>query len=413
MVPSDVLLARQPIFDEGDSVIAYELLARASSLVETFAALNSSASTAKVMSDAFLQMDVWSVTGGLPAYINFTRELLLDGIPSMLPPELTVIEVLEDVEPDADVIAACRDYRAAGYRIALDDVGSNDPRLPLLAVVDIAKIDFLATTPDQRRALAQRCRAAGVNVLAEKVETRAAYEEARALGCTSFQGYYFQKPALVRGRRMSGARVSYLRLLSAANANPMDYTDVEMIIKHDVSLAWKFLNYMNAAFFGWRRRIESIRQGLVLLGENGVRRWVSLMTISALGDDLPRELLFDAIVRAKLCEEIAGRCRPAAVELDAFLVGMFSLLDAMVNEPMADILAAVSVPEQVAAAILEFDGVLGKILELVVAYERGEWAQVDTRAAALGVGDLDLMQRYLGVLSWASDVMPSPVARSA
>lgn len=404
MAPGTVLVARQPIFNRTLEVAAYELRARATSLSDTFAELDDAAATTKVIADAFLQMQARAVTDGLPAHLAFTRELLLDGTPLLLPPAHTVV-VLQDVTADPQVAATCDVLRARGYRVALADLRPHDPRLDRLSL-DLVTVDFATTTPAERRVIAQQVAEAALPVLAQRVDTGSDFDEARRLDCDAFQGQFMRGPALVRGRRVSGERATYLQLLRAVHRPTLDFAEVESAIRRDVSLAWQFLNFINAAFFGWRQRVESIRQGLVLLGEQGVRRWVSLMAVGGIAAGLPSDLTLAAITRARFCELVAAAAQRDVPPLDAFLAGMFSLLDAMLDEPLADLLAQVSVPEPVSAAILEGEGDLGRVLALVTAYEVGAWNTAGSHAAALGVRTSELLDAYLDAIAWSKQRLP-------
>jgi EAL and modified HD-GYP domain-containing signal transduction protein len=403
-VVGEIQLVRQPVFDQDGRVEAYQLLARTETLLETFAALDEPSAAAKLLSDTFLQMDVRGLTGGLPAYLRVPAELLLRGVVGALPAELTVLELIGAAESTPELREACRSLRADGYRLALGGVGETEADaelIALMACVDVWKVDVGRVPASRQHQLVSEARRVGKRVVADNVDTRSQEAAARLLGFDAYQGRFFQQPVLVRGRRVAGSRAAHLQLLKAANAVEIDYADVAEVIKRDVALAWKFLNYINAALFGWRRRIESINQGLVLLGQSGVRRWVSLIVVTELTDNCPQALIVDAVCRARLCERIVERMPGGPSPLNGFLVGMFSLLDAMLDEPLADILSHVSLPDDVVEAILGAEGQLGMVLQLVVAYERGAWSAVEGRASALGLATAELTSIYLDALAWA------------
>lgn len=397
----EVELVRQPIFDDEGTVEAYELVARTETLLDAFAALDESFAAAKLLSDTFLEMDVWSLAGGLPVHLRVPGELLVCGVVGALPADITVLQLTGGTVSTPELLTACRALRADGYRLALGGDGEGAYDAELLSCIDILKVDVGRVHAGRQQQLLAEARRTGQRVIAENVDSRAQESAARLLGFDAYQGRFFQRPALIRGRRLAGSRAAYLDLLKAANAAEIEYEDVAEIIKGDVALAWKFLNYINAAFFGWRRRIESINQGLVLLGQNGVRRWVSLMVTTELADGCPQELTVDAICRARFCEHITERLADGPSPLSGFLVGMFSLLDAMINEPLDKILGHVSLPDDVVAAILAAEGQLGMVLQLVVAYERGAWNTVAGRASALGLATGELTPIYLDALAWA------------
>jgi c-di-GMP-related signal transduction protein len=407
----EIQLVRQPIFDDAGVVKAYQLLTRTDSLMDVFASLDESEAAKKLLSDVFLEMDVWSLTAGLPAYVRFPVELLVNQVPGALPVDLTVLQLTDDAEATPELIDALAELGSMGYRLAIGGLSDRNLRDELRDWADVLKVDVTRVSVPAQHRLIREAHKAGKTVIAENVDSRQQESSARLLGYDGYQGRFFQQPSLVTSRRLAGSRVAYLELLRVANARVIDYDEVAEVIKRDVALAWKFLNYINAAFFGWRQRVESINHGIVLLGERGVRRWVSLIVVSETGADLPRALVTDAICRARFCERLCERLSErtgwdrgdaaSPSPLGGFLTGMFSLLDAMMGEPLVDILDNVSLPQDVSGAILTGEGPLGEVLGLVVSYERGAWATVEGRADALGLSTAELTSLYLDALSWA------------
>ena len=399
---TSLLVARQPIFDRAARVVAYELLARRSLDDATWSGEDEdSRTTSRVIRQAFLEMDVWSLTEGLPAFINFTRELLLDGLAESLPSELAVVEILETIEPDPEVAAACDRLRAAGYRVALDDVVAEDPRLALLAHVDVVKIDFGDTNDAQRRALLSRCRDAGVQVLAEKVETPAQHAQARQLGCDLFQGYFFQKPAIVGARQLEGTRLAHLQLRRSATSRRIDRDAVGNVLARDRYAARRFRDVVEAEQ-GDVGRQPSARAVLDRLDDEQLMRVITLLVVLWLGESHPRPLRETALIRARFCEQLTALVEGNNEPVDAwdgYLTGCCSLLDALVDEPLADVLDRIQLPAHLVDACLHHAGTMGSMLALVRAYEHGHWTDVLQRATALGVGDGELGPLYLACLS--------------
>ena len=400
----DVLVARQPILNRDADVVAYELLARRGLDAASWDGLaDDSRTTARIIGQAFLDMDVWSITEGLPAFINFPRDLLLDGTAEALPSQLTVVEILETVVPDVAVREACERLRAAGYRLALDDVVASDPRLTLLDAVDVAKIDFATTTPEQRERLVARCHEAGVQVLAEKVERREQHDEALRLGCDLFQGYFFQKPAVVGGRRPAGARLLHLHLLRSVTGSGIDRDAIGNMLARNPGAADRFRRL-------WPTVVPSmpapatIRAALEQLDHAALVRLVTLLVVVWLGEQHPRPLLDTALIRARFCELLVQRGDDGAA-LDGYLVGLCSLLDALVDEPLDAVLARIRPSPVLAAACLRGEGPLGATLGLVRAYEHGEWSVVRESSAALGVGGATLGPLYLECLAWSRQLL--------
>jgi c-di-GMP-related signal transduction protein len=333
----------------------------------------------------------------------------LDGSVRALSPALTVV-VLEETAADPELTAACRGLREAGYRIAVPLEGWDDPRVGLVGPRDLVRVDLRSASPSTARTVAHVARAADARLLAVGLDTQDAVELAGRLHADAYQGRFFQQPSVVSGRRLSGSRLAHLLLLQAVSRSSIDYDEVEEIIKRDVSLAWKFLNHINSAFFGWEQRIESIRHGVVLLGERGVRRWVALVAVTGLREELPAELVTSAVIRGRFCERLAPLADEDASPLEAFLAGMFSLLDSLLGMPLEEALDHIALPEPVAAAILEGDGLLGTVLDLVRAYERGDWDRVDDLAVQTGVDPSHLLRLYLEAIHWARDARPGESA---
>jgi c-di-GMP-related signal transduction protein len=399
-----VLVARQPILDGQLDVSAYRLFAHASGVQDAFADLHAERSDARVLNDAFLEMDIHAVTGGKPAHLPVTRELLVDGVVTLLPPAGLVPELPADVGADDRVLGALTDLRARGYRIALGGYVAGDERSSLPA--DIAKVPA-----DAGAAAAVRdARAHGLHVVVCDVGDAATYLTARNLAPDGYQGSFLHGPALVKGRRFETSSTDYLALLRAVQQADLDFNDIEERIKRDVTLSWKFLNYANAAFFGWRARMTTIRQVLVLLGEAGVRRWVTVATTSALAEGLPAEMVTVTLTRARFAENLAEAVPQEVSALHAFVAGMFSMLDAFVDEPLDRLLAQVALPDDVSVAILSGDGVVGTILQVVKAYEQGRWDVVERSCERLRLDPRRLVDCYVGALEWASRDVPSSAA---
>ncbi|MBW3603410.1 MAG: EAL domain-containing protein [Actinobacteria bacterium] len=405
--PSSLLVARQPILDRATRVVAYELLARRTLTDTTWSPrAGDSRTTTRVIGQAFLEMDIWSLTEGLPAFINFTRQLLLDGGAETLPADLTVVEILETITPDAAVEAACRRLRAAGYRIALDDVTAADARLALLGVVDIVKVDIATTTVAERRALVAQCRAAGVQTLAEKVETPTQRDEVASMGFDLFQGYFFQKPSIVGARQRHGSRLGHLQLLGSVMADPIDRDAIGNLLARDRYAARRF-QAVAAATTGGAGRSETVRQTLDRTDDARLVTAITVLVVLWLADHHPSALRDTALLRARFCEQLVTDLvdGDGARADDGYLVGLCSLLDALLGEPLGDILARIQLRRPLLAACVDEDGTLGAVLALVRAYEHGQWADVQRHATRLGVAPERLTPRYLECVRWVRGLL--------
>ncbi|TAK02843.1 MAG: HDOD domain-containing protein [Candidatus Manganitrophaceae bacterium] len=397
----EIFIARQPIFDRQQQVYAYELLFR-SSLENFFNHSDLNHASSKVALDSFFILGIDTITGGRKAFINVTREMLVNGYVALLPREMAVVEILEVVEPDAEVLAACRKLKQAGYLIALDDFVDQERYRPLVELADIIKVDFLTTDKKEQKALVERFAPRGIQLAAEKVETREVLQEAMQMGYTYFQGYFFSKPVIISGKEIPGFKLNYLRILQEINRPRLDYQKVEEIMKTEMSLSYKLLRYINSAFFGWRVEIRSIQHALVMLGEDDFKRWASFISLSNMAKDKPSELVFQAIMRGRCLELLAPAVRLPERAQDLFLMGIFSLIDAIVDRPLLDILSDMPIAGDVKSALMGEKGPLRDIYELMLSYERGNWNQFSDLAAEKRIDENTIPPLYRKALEWAS-----------
>lgn len=383
---ADLFVARQPIFDRAGQVYGYELLFR-SSLENVCRFSDPDAAATDTIGTGLLGFGLDLLVGGALAFVNVTREVLLGDVVTLLPPERTVLELLEHIEPDDEVLAACQRLRAAGYRLALDDFSGEANVARFAPYVDLVKIDCLDATPDGMAALAARGRATGKPYLAERVETRELWRAGMDHGFSWFQGYFFCRPEVVAGRRVPANQFAQLELLQAIAAPDLDFERLEGIIRRDVGLSVTLLRYLNSAAFGWRERVDSIHHALRLLGETSIKRWALLATMMHLGREQPVELVTIALVRAHFAEALAAGAKLDVRRLDAFLTGLLVGLDAVLGRPLPEILAGMSLPDPVRDALIDRQGVLGELLRYVLAYERAEWEEAQCTATALGLDE--------------------------
>ena len=304
-----------------------------------------------------------------------------------------VVEILEDIPADREVIAACQRLKDAGYTLALDDVVSLEPYGELLGMADVLKVDFRAMSPDARRVMAKKVMGTSVRLLAEKVETYDEFRQAVDEGFALFQGYFFAKPEVIQKRDVPGNKAQYLRLLHEIRKPHVTMDGLERIIKQDMSLSYRLLKYINSPLFGLRSEIRSVRHALTLLGERDVRRWAMLAAMTGMAPEKPSELLETGLLRARFCETLSAVLGPAARDAaeEMFLVGLFSVLDALLDVPLEEAARDAGFPPRVKAALLGVPSPLRNVLELVFAYERGDWdivgvlldeLKVDQRAVA-------------------------------
>lgn len=318
-------VGRQPIFDRKQAVYGYELLFRMDPAAQA-QIVDGTASTAQVVLNTFLELGLDTVVGPHRAFVNATRDFLVGGFATHLPPERIVIEVLEDIPPDADVQFALRELRHAGYMIALDDFVFREELRPLLPLADIVKIDISILTDAQLVEHVRLLEPYKLTLLAERVETREEFDRCVSLGFQYFQGFFLARPTVVKGQRRAGNQFSLLRLVALLEDPHVAIDQVEEAISLDPTLSYRLLKVINSAAFGLSREIESLRQALVLLGLKRIHNWVTLLVLAGLSKK-PPELLATALTRAKMCELLASYLMPERAP-SSFTVGLFSTLDA-------------------------------------------------------------------------------------
>ena len=393
-------MARQPILDADQKVFGYELLFRDG--VENIFQCSDLEMAARSTLDSTLLMGLEVLCDGQRAFINCTRELLLKEGITLLPTGQTVVEILESVPVDDLVIDACQRLKSAGYLLALDDYVANDPREGLVEHVDLLKVDFEMTTREEQTQLAKRFGANGKQMLAEKVETQDQFASALKMGYVYFQGYFFRRPEVVRTREIPSNHANYLRLLAAVSREELDLRELEQMIKTEASVLYRLLRYLNSPVFGMRNEVHSIRHALAILGEREIRRWIRLVALVSAGLLKSSDLLLSALVRARFCELVSMKIpRPQS---DLFLVGMFSMMDAILEIPISEILAKVALDKDTKNVLSGGGGRLQPVYDLMVAQEAGDWERARESACSLRISESEAGEMWWQAMQWARQV---------
>jgi c-di-GMP phosphodiesterase len=392
----EVFVGRQPIYTQQLDVFAYELLFRRGEMPHA-GVTDGNQATAQVLVNTFLELGLDTLVGAKRAFVNLTRDFLLQDYSLVFPPDRVVLEVLEDIAVD-DVLAALRNLSVQGYTIALDDFFYQEHLRPLVELADIIKIDVLASGRTTVAEQVELLRQYDVPLLAEKVETQEDFTYYKTLGFEYFQGYFFCRPDVVKGQRSPTNRLVILELLAKLQRPGTTFRELEALISRDVSLSYKVLRAANAAIYTQARKVESIHQALRLVGLTAMTNIVSLFLLANI-DDKPHELLVTAMVRAKMCEQLA-RLMQQGNSATFFIVGLLSVLDAFMDRPMPDILPALPLADEIVAALLAHEGMLGATLHCVLAYEQGDWEAVHN----LGCPRDLLVKTYLEALMWATEM---------
>ncbi|MBM9514369.1 EAL and HDOD domain-containing protein [Desulfogranum marinum] len=366
-------IARQPIFNLHKKVYAYELLYRGAKHY-SLDKVSGNRATTSLLSSAFLTRDIQDISSFKPCFINFTQDLLEKKLPESFSKESVVVEILEDVEPTPQVVQACQQLHNKGYTLALDDFVYDRKFIPLLQLADIVKIDF-RLTPHQTilRTLNILARYK-VKLLAEKVETLEEFEAAAKLGFVYFQGYFFSKPEQIKIEELSTTQITHLRLLAEVTKKSTTIDKLHNIIANDISVSYKLLRFLNSSYFYRLQEIKSVKQAIAYLGIKELRHFVMLVIISEMTTSKPGELVRLGLVRAKFCELLGENSDRSIESSELFVVGLFSLLDAMLNAPMIEIMDRLPVSNGIKEALLTDTGPYCIYLELVKNYERNNEA---------------------------------------
>jgi EAL and modified HD-GYP domain-containing signal transduction protein len=393
-------VARQPILDLRGRVHGYELLFRAGPEA-VFRGDGDFATRTMLDNSVLFGMD--KMTGGLPAFVNCTAQALTERLVDVLPPSMTVLEILETIDPTPEVIGACRKLKETGFRLALDDFTWSPKWEPLVALADYIKVDFMLLDASAREQLRRKLKNAAVALIAEKIETQEDYKQACKEGFTYFQGYYFCRPVLMKGRRIPANRLFHIRLLELLRHDPMDLREVGKLVKLDASLAYRLLRLVNSPMCAVRQEVRSIEAALVAVGEDAFRRIATVAIGSELNANRPPEILRMAFVRGRFCEVAATLC--ALDPTEQYLLGVFSLLPAMLEVSMAELAPALPLREKIREALT---GVLsrdGSLLMWAERYEHGDWVRCDAIAQSYGLNQEELVRCFQEAVVWAESTL--------
>jgi EAL and modified HD-GYP domain-containing signal transduction protein len=393
-------LARQPILNRARELFAYELLFR-NGLQNSCDGLDLELASTSVLDTSFL-IGFDKITAGHLMFINCPRDFLLRDYIALFPPSSVVVEILENTKPDQEVIEACQRLKQKGYTIALDDFVDSPDWAPLVALADILKVDFRLTDPSEQRAIVSRYAGKKIRMLAEKVETQEEYAAAMQMGYSLFQGYFFCRPEMMQHRALPSFKLAYLELLQAATAPEFNIQELALKIKHEASLTFRLLRYLNSAAFGLRSEIRSVAHALSLLGERELRKWIAVVSVGVLADGKPDELMTVPLVRGRFCELLAPLAGMAGHANDLFLMGLLSVMDAILDQPLDSILAELPVRAEIKGALQARTGLYWQLLELATAHERADWEKVSALVSETGMKEDQVSALYVAAVDWST-----------
>lgn len=393
----EIFVARQPILNEHKRLFAYELLYRGT---DDGRLASGEKMTASLLSATFLTEGLDVISGSRPCFVNFTKDLLLRGIPSSFPSRKVVVEILEDIPPTAEIQKVCHALRAEGYTIALDDFVYDKSLESLVALADIIKIDFRISSEDEIRRTLRRLAHYPVKFLAEKVESYEEFEFATKLGFKYFQGYFFARPEVFRVHELESFKASLIALLAEVTKKSTTAERLEQIISKDAALSYKLLKYINSSYFYRISAIESVRHAIVFLGEKEIKRFILLVIISEIATDKPSELIKLAIVRARFCELLAESCDYRKMSAEIFLLGLLSLLDAMLDVEMGKVIDQLPLGNVLKNALSSRTGPMAPFLDAAIAFEQHDREACVAALDELGVDKSLVQKMYFDALAF-------------
>lgn len=406
----EVFVAKQPILLQNEDIYGYELLYR-NNFVNKFPNMNGDKATADVIINGFLNIGIEELAKGKPCFINFTENLLKLRLPTYFRSDEIVVEILETVEPSLEILTIVKELKKIGYSIALDDFIYNDRNpflFALLRYVDIIKVDFQNTSSIERRKIEELAKSANVELLAEKIETKEEFNQACSRNYKYFQGYFFSEPAIISSKDVPAYFYSYYEIIRNLSEAEPNMEGISKLIEQDLSLSYKLLKLINSASFRPTQKINSIHQAVVLLGLVEIRKWISIMAVrgtTVTAKESAKEIISMSLTRAKICELIGKHVKSPIPTSSYFLTGLYSMLDALLNMQMKNILTALPLHEDICDALLGKKNILKMVLNLCIQVERGKWQNIKENCGELGIGEELVYSAYLDAYRWSNEIM--------
>lgn len=397
--------ARQPILDKEKKLIGYELLFR-DGVDNVFPDIDGDEATSRLIEGSQFNFGLEDLTDNKPAFINFTLDTLQKGYPLLLGKDHVVVEILETIQPGKRLLALVKDLKEKGYTLALDDYIHRPVWRHFYPFIDIIKIDFLSSEAESIKEVIEAIKPfPHIKLLAEKVETHEKYQLALDLGFSYFQGFFFSKPEMVQSKTLPPSEMALAELLYETSSVDLNLKKITEVFERDVNLSYKLLRYSNSAAFKRRAEISTIKQALIVLGSEEIKRFLSLLFAAQVAADKPAELIRLSLTRARFAELLAishGKFRDTGM---AFLTGMMSLMDAILDEEMSSVMNKLPLANDIKVALLKDEGLLASYLRLVKQYEQANWQNANEIQQALGLKPEEVPDAYHDAVNWANEQM--------
>lgn len=396
----DIYVARQPIFDVDYNVVAYELLYR-DGLENSFdKSVAGNVATSILLINTYLTFGMEKLVEGKKAFVNFDKHLILSGVAELLDKEKVVIELLEDIVPNDQFIQKIADLKEKGYTCAIDDYVDGYKYPKLIECCDLIKVDFLSNTREGLIRLTKEMRKQKKFLLAEKIETKEEFEWAKSIGYEYFQGYYFSKPLMETRKTFSDSAMQYIKLMNELVEDEPDIAKIARIIEIDVSLTYKLLKLVNSSL-GLIHEIVSVQHAVALLGLRSFRRWLSLAMVQNIGETKVNELAKYALIRSYLMDKISGLTNFDMFRDEMVLIGTLSVVDAMLEMKMADVLEPLPLSDGVCETLLGKETMFSDCFNMILAYEKGNFDDAEARAKRIGYPSRLLAEHYVEAVKYA------------
>jgi c-di-GMP phosphodiesterase len=396
-----LFIARQPIYNRDKGVMGYELLYRNNAINHANINDGDQASCETIL-NTFMHIGIDNIVGSALAFINLPREFIVNESLTPMFNEQAVLEILEDIKPDKDVIEGIKRLKNEGYLIALDDFVFDDSLIPFIELADFIKIDIHALTKDEIKQQLSILNQYDVRFIAEKIENHELHQFCYDLNFDFFQGFYYCYPEILKQKSLPSNKLVILNLIQKLQNPEIESEELEQILVQDITLSYKLLRYINSAAFGLRREIDSIKDAIILLGLDNLKNWISLIMMSKIIESKPTEIIVTGMIRGKMCELIAEKHHPE-VKHQMFIIGLFSVLDAIMDQTLVNLLDTVILSTEIKLALLDHVGIQGEIYHSVLQYEKSNWDELINSSIDAG----EFIQSYLTAVNWADKSLKS------
>jgi len=394
-----LFIARQPIYNRDKGVMGYELLYR-NDAVNKASFTDGDLASCETILNSFMHVGIDNIVGSSLAFINLPRAFIVNETLTPMFKEQAVLEILEDIEPDREVIEGLKRLKSEGYLIALDDFIYRDELIPFIELADYIKIDVNDLDQSEIKHQYSLLEKYSTKLIAEKVETHDLFQLCYELGFDFFQGFFFCHPEMLKQKSLPSNKLVVLNLINKMQDPEISSDELEKILIQDITLSYKLLRYINSAAFGLRHEVDSIKDAIILLGMNNLKNWVSLIMMSKIIDTKPTELIVTGMIRGKMCELLAEKDHPE-IKHQMFVIGLFSVLDALMDQPLIDLLDTVILSTPIKLALLDKSGIQGEIYQYVLQYEKCDWDELNHS----NIDIQDFIQSYLTAVYWADENM--------